>query len=68
MAFLLLHNYTDFIKLLKNNINLGLKNELTIEFAKLKFVVSKYTTQINAFLKIFRPQKNSLSLLKIITS
>ncbi|EYQ83428.1 hypothetical protein W278_02321 [Staphylococcus aureus DAR3150] len=59
MAFLLLHNYTDFI---------GLKNELTIEFAKLKFVVSKYTTQINAFLKIFRPQKNSLSLLKIITS
>ncbi len=55
MAFLLLHNYTDFI-------------ELTIEFAKLKFVVSKHTTQINAFLKIFRPQKNSLSLLKIITS
>ncbi|WP_203606703.1 hypothetical protein, partial [Staphylococcus aureus] len=55
-------------KLLKNNINLGLKNELIIEFAKLKFVVSKYTTQINAFLKIFRPQKNSLSLLKIITS
>ncbi|HHQ2177281.1 TPA: hypothetical protein ACSPCI_002083, partial [Staphylococcus aureus] len=55
-------------KLLKNNINLGLKNELTIEFAKLKFVVSKHTTQINAFLKIFRPQKNSLSLLKIITS
>ncbi|EHT85649.1 hypothetical protein SACIGC341D_1195 [Staphylococcus aureus subsp. aureus CIGC341D] len=36
-------------KLLKNNINLGLKNELTIEFAKLKFVVSKHTTHISTY-------------------